>query len=60
MAIISSSFDESNISRSRKELKLVDSKIISEEKINKNLNLARPNSLKEFIGQEQIKSSLQV
>ncbi len=60
MAIISSSLDESNIPRSRKELRLVDSKIITEEKINKNSNLARPNSFKEFIGQEQIKSSLKI
>ncbi len=60
MAIISSSLNESNIPRSRKELRIVDSKSISEEKSNKNLNLARPNSLKEFIGQEQIKSSLQI
>ena len=60
MAIISSSLDESNTPRSRKELKLVDSKIMNEEKINKNLNLARPNSFKEFIGQEQIKSSLKI
>ncbi len=60
MAIISSSLDESNSPRSRKELRIVDSKIIAEEKINKNLNLARPNSLKEFIGQEQIKSSLKI
>ena len=60
MAIISSSLDESNIPRSRKELRLVDSKIIAEEKINKNLNLARPISLKEFVGQEQIKSSLRI
>ena len=60
MAIISSSLDESNIPRSRKELRIVDSKIIAEEKINRNLNLARPNSLKEFIGQEQIKASLKI
>ena len=60
MAIISSSLDESNIPRSRKELRLVDSKIIAEEKINKNLNLARPSSFKEFIGQEEIKSSLKI
>ena len=33
MAIISSSLDESNIPRSSKELMLVDSKIIAEEKI---------------------------
>ena len=60
MAIISSSLDESNIPRSKKELRIVDSKIIAEEKQNKNLNLARPNSFKEFIGQEQIKSSLKL
>ena len=60
MAIISSSLDESNIPRSRKELRIVDSKINADEKNNKNFNLARPNSLKEFIGQEQIKSSLKI
>ncbi len=60
MAIISSSLDESNTPRSRKELRLVDSKIIAEENPNKNLNIARPNSFKEFIGQEQIKSSLKI
>ena len=60
MAIISSSLGESNIPRSRKELRIVDSKIITEENINKNLNLARPKSLKEFIGQDQIKSSLKI
>ncbi len=60
MAIISSSLDESNTPRSRKELKLVDSSISTKEKINKNLNLARPNSFKEFIGQEQIISSLKI
>ena len=60
MAIISSSLNESNIPRSRKELRIVDSNIIAEEKANKNLNLARPNSFAEFIGQEQIKSSLRI
>ena len=58
MAIISSSLDESNKPRSKKELRIVDSNMNAEEKINKNKNLVRPNSLKEFIGQEQIKSSL--
>ncbi len=60
MAIISSSLDESNIPRSRKELRIVDSQIIAEEKVNQKLNLARPNSLKEFIGQDQIISSLKI
>ena len=60
MAIISSSLDESNTPRSRKELRIVNSDIIAEKNINRNTNLARPNSLKEFIGQEQIKSSLRI
>ena len=60
MAIISSSLNESNNPRSKKELRVVDSNTIDEERINKNFNLARPNSLKDFIGQEQIKSALQI
>ena len=60
MAIISSSLDESNIPCSRQELRLVDSKIIGKEKIDRNLNLARPTSFKEFIGQEHIKSLLKI
>ena len=60
MAIISSSLGESNSPGSRKELRIVDSNIIAEEKTNNNLNFARPNSFKEFIGQEQIKSSLRI
>ena len=47
MAIISSSLNESNIPRSRKELRLVDSKIIAEEKTNKNLNLIE--KVKKFV-----------
>tara|TARA_Y100001970_G_scaffold181339_1_gene220706 strand:- start:1206 stop:2258 length:1053 start_codon:yes stop_codon:yes gene_type:complete len=60
MAIISSNIGDSNFSSSRKPLRIVDSNIIAEEKNNKNLNLARPNTLKEFIGQEQIKASLRI
>ena len=60
MAIISSNIGDANFPPSRKELRIVDSHIITEEKNNKNLNLARPNTLKEFIGQEQIKSSLRI
>ena len=58
MAIISSNLGDNDFSLSKKELRLVDSKIIPEEKRKNNLNLARPLNLKEFIGQEQIKSSL--
>ena len=60
MAIISSNIGDSDFSFRKKELRLVDSKIIPEEKRNKNLNLARPLTLKEFIGQEQLKSSLRI
>ena len=59
MAIISSNIDDNDFSPRKKELRLVDSKIIPEEKRN-NLNLARPVSLKEFIGQEKLKSSLRI
>ena len=54
MAIISSSLDESNIPRSRKELRLIDSKIIAEEKINKNLNSARPIPLKNLLDKSKL------
>ena len=59
MAIISSNIGDNDFSLRKKELRLVDSKIIPEEKRN-NLNLARPNTLQEFIGQEQLKSSLRI
>jgi Holliday junction DNA helicase RuvB len=60
MAIISSNIGDNDFSQRRKELRLVDSKIIPEEKRNNNLNLARPVTLQEFIGQEQLKSSLRI
>jgi len=60
MAIISSNIGDNDFSPRKKELRLVDSKIIPEEKRNKNLNLARPLTLNEFIGQEQLKSSLRI
>ncbi len=60
MAIISSNIGDNEFSLSKKELRLVDSKIIPEEKRNNNLNLARPVTLQDFIGQEQLKSSLRI
>jgi len=60
MAIISSNIGNDDFSLSKKELRIVDSKIIQEEKRNNNLNLARPLTLKEFVGQEQLKSSLKI
>ncbi len=60
MAIISSNLGDDDFSLRKKELRLVDSKIIPEEKRNNNLNLARPNSLQEFIGQKNLKFSLRI
>ena len=60
MAIISSSLNESNEPSSKKELRIVGSKKIDEEKINPINNSARPNSLNEFIGHEHLKSSLRI
>ena len=60
MAIISSNLGDNDCTLRKKELRLVDSKIIPEEKRNNNLNLVRPVTLKEFIGQEKLKSSLRI
>jgi len=60
MAIISSNISDNELPLRKKELRLVDSKIIPEEKINNNLNSARPRTLRQFIGQEQLKSSLRI
>ena len=60
MAIISSNVGDDDFSLLKKELRLVDSKIVPEDKINNNLNLARPVNLQEFIGQEKLKSSLRI
>ena len=60
MAIISSNVGDNDFSLRKKELRLVDSKIIPEEKRNNNLNLARPVTFQEFIGQEKLKSSLRI
>ncbi|MBO8232795.1 Holliday junction branch migration DNA helicase RuvB [Prochlorococcus marinus str. MU1402] len=60
MAIISSNIDDNDFSHRKKKLRIVDSKISTEEKRNNNLNLARPVSLQEFIGQEKLKSSLRI
>ena len=60
MAIISSNIGDSDFSLRKKELRLVDAKIIPEEKRNNNLNSSRPVNLQEFIGQEKLKSSLRI
>ncbi len=60
MAIISSNIGDNDFSLRKQDLRLVDSKIIPEEKSKNNLNLARPVTLKEFIGQEKLKSFLRI
>jgi len=60
MAIISSNIGDNDFSCRKKQLRLVDSKIIPEDKRKNNRNLARPLTLQEFIGQEQLKSSLRI
>ncbi len=60
MAIISSNIGENDFTLDKRELRLVDSKIIPEEKRNNNQNLARPFSLEEFVGQERLKSALRI
>ena len=60
MAIISSNIGDDEFSLSKKELRLVDSKIIPGEKKNNNLNPARPVNFEGFIGQEKLKSSLKI
>ena len=60
MAIISSNLGNDDSTLRKKELRLVDSKIIPGEKRNNTLNLARPLTLQEFIGQEKLKSSLRI
>ena len=60
MAIISSNIGANNPPPSKSELRIVNSNNIAEEKNNKNINFARPKTLKDFIGQEPIKSSLRI
>ena len=60
MAIISSNIGDNEFSLRKKELRIVDSKIIPEEKRNNNSNFARPVNLQEFIGQERLKSFLRI
>ena len=54
MAIISSNIGDNDFSLRKKELRLVDSKIIPEEKRNNNLNLARPLTLKNLLAKNNL------
>ena len=60
MAIISSNINQSDPSRSNKQLRIVKSEILPEDKLSiKNIS-NRPNLLAEFIGHEDLKSSLRI
>ena len=61
MAIISSSLNESDSPRSKKELRVVESRNLPGEDNNvKNFNSQRPSFFKDFIGQEELKASLRI
>tara|TARA_Y100001978_G_scaffold181514_1_gene177742 strand:+ start:142 stop:1194 length:1053 start_codon:yes stop_codon:yes gene_type:complete len=60
MSIISSNTNESNYPRSKKELRIVKSEILPEDKVASQVISYRPKSLHEFIGHEKLKSSLKI
>ena len=60
MAIISSNVGDTDFPSNKKGLRIVESSRIPEEKNHQNINLARPKTFNEFIGQEEIKSSLRI
>ena len=60
MAIISSSLNESNSSRSNKALRIVSSEAIAEDKSPSVSNVYRPQLLQEFVGHKQLKHSLRI
>ena len=60
MAIISSNINESDLPCSKKELRIVKSEILPEDKLNSQVVSNRPQFLKEFIGHEKLKSSLKI
>jgi len=60
MAIISSNINESNSPRSKKELRIVKSEILSEDKSDVQVISNRPKFFSEFIGHEKLKSSLKI
>ncbi len=60
MAIISSNINESNSPRSKKELRIVKSEILPEDKSDAQVISNRPKFFSEFIGHEKLKSSLKI
>jgi len=60
MAIISSNINESNSPRSKKELRIVKSEILPEDKSDSQVISNRPKFFTEFIGHEKLKTSLKI
>ena len=60
MAIISSNINESNFPRSKKELRIVKSQNIPEDKSDSQVISNRPKLFTEFIGHEKLKTSLKI
>ena len=60
MAIISSNINESNSPRSEKELRIVKSQNIPEDKSDSQVISNRPKLFTEFIGHEKLKTSLKI
>ena len=60
MAIISSNINESNSPRSKKELRIVKSQNIPEDKSESQVISNRPKFFTEFIGHEKLKTSLKI
>ncbi len=60
MAIISSSLNESEDSRSKKELRIIRSNDNNEEKSIRVYSPSRPSSLRDFIGHQHLKSLLKI
>jgi len=60
MAIISSNINESNSPRSKKELRIVKSESLPEDKLDSQVISNRPKNFNEFIGHEELKSILKI
>ena len=60
MAIISSNINESDSPRSKKELRIVKSETLLEDKAGLKIVSHRPQFLNEFIGHEKLKASLKI
>ena len=60
MAIISSNINESDSTRSNKELRIIRSEVLPEDNLDSKFISHRPKLFNEFIGHEELKSSLKI